>query len=200
VAKKAPDPIAPLRKRLAAIDKLLAKYPDPWAPGSPWASTGTTMSAIRAALAVHPPRTLPKPGFLARADEFLRAMLIANRMDDTDYPLAEIGRRASAKFAVESIRIGHVRTERGLADLETDLLTEWWERTGPVVQRFWREVRRAGLRYRPRDLLAEIHERGRIRTREQYEFAIDTIGTLTSDAAAELSRLIGAYEARASRR
>ena len=67
---------------------------------------------------------------------------------------------------------------RGLAELETVLLTEWWEGTGPIVKRFWREIRRARLRYQPRDILAEIGRQGRIRTREQYDFAVDMIGEL----------------------
>ena len=88
---------------------------------------------------------------------------------------------------------------RGLAELETVLLTEWWEGTGPIVKRFWREIRRARLRYQPRDILAEIGRQGRIRTREQYDFAVDMIGELESDAAAKLSRMIGIYERGASR-
>lgn len=88
---------------------------------------------------------------------------------------------------------------RGLAELETVLLTEWWEGTGPIVKRFWREIRRARLRYQPRDILAEIGRQGRIRTREQYDFAVDMIGELESDAAAKLSRMIGTYERGASR-
>jgi adenosylmethionine-8-amino-7-oxononanoate aminotransferase len=51
-----------------------------------------------------------------------------------------------------------------------------------------REIRRAGLRYQPRDTLAEIRGQGRIRTREQYDFAVDMIGELEPNAASEVSR------------
>jgi len=195
------DRIAPLRERLAAIDRLLAKYPDPWAQGSPWEFSTSTMNEIRAALAARPPRGQPTLEFIARADEFLQTIAIADRVRDRGEELSlRVGWLSNARFAVESIRIGHVRTLRGLADLETVLLTEWWEGTGPIVKRFWREIRRAGLRYQPRDMLAEIRGQGRIRTREQYDFAVDMIGELEPNAASEVSRMIGAYERRASRR
>jgi hypothetical protein len=203
VAAKAPpvDHIAPLRQRLAALDRLLAKYPDPWSPGSPWEFAATAMDQIRAALAARPPRGQPTTGFIARAHAFLKTIAIAERVCVRGQrPSERGGWLSNAKFAIEAIRIGHVRTLRGLADLETTLLTEWWEGTGPIVKRFWLEVRRARLPYQPRDILAEIRGQGRISTREQYEFAADMMGELEAAAAAELSRMLGAYEMRASRR
>lgn len=199
-AKGTSDKLAPLRGRLAAIERLLAKYPDPWVPGTIWESAATALNAIRAALAARPPRGKPTHEFLARADAFLKTLAIAERVRVRGQrPSERVGWLSNAKFAVESIRIGHCRTLRGLADFETDLLTEWWEGTGPVVNRFWREVRRARLPYRPRDILAEIRGQGRISTREQYDFAIDMISELEQGAAAELSRMISAYERRRSR-
>jgi hypothetical protein len=194
------DSLAPLRRRLAAVDRMLTRYPDPWRAGSPWQFAATAMREIRAALAKRRPRGVPTAEFLTRADAFLQSLLIAERVGYCRQRRADrVGWLSNAKFAVESIRLGHVRTLRGLADLETASLTEWWEGVGAVVDRFWREIRRARLPYERRDIGAEIKDAGRLRTREQYEWAVDMIGELGEREARALSRMIDAYESRAAR-
>ena len=67
---------------------------------------------------------------------------------------------------------------------------------------FWKAVRHAALPYVRRDLLAEIFNRGRIPSREHYEFAVDIIGVaqaeglLHADQVEQLGRWISAYERR----
>jgi len=58
--------------------------------------------------------------------------------------------KTASTFASTSCSIGDLLHVTRLADLETVLLTEWWEGTGPIVKRLWREIRRAGLQYQPR--------------------------------------------------
>ena len=180
---------------------MLARYPDPWR-GSAWwqLAAKSAMREIRAGLVKRRPRGAPTAAFLTRSDAFLQSLLIAERVGYRRESRAErVGWLSNAKFAAESIKIGHVRTVRGLADLETVALTEWWEGTGAIVDRFWREVRRAGLPYERRDIGAEIRDAGRIRTREQYDWAVDMIGVVDEQQARALSRMIGAYESRAAR-
>ncbi len=189
---------ASLARRSAA---LLAALGDPWREDrrfsfytSAFADTSQAHQNKRAA----PP---PAVAFLQRADELLQTIEIAHRLQDPQANAARsLGWRSNAKFAVESLRAGHVRTIRGIADLETVLLTQWHEGAGPLVNAFWREVRAAGLSYVRRDLLAEIFAQKRIRTREQYDFAIDQISEVTPEQAAALSEMIAGYASRATSR
>jgi len=119
------------------------------------------------------------PKFLARADAFLAALEIGLRFQDARARReggSPAPHRAAALFDVESIARGHVRTVGGLKYLEQAFFTEWNEGPPRETNAFWREVAKASLPFVRRDLFAEIFERGRIGSREHYEFAVDVIG------------------------
>ena len=147
--------------------------------------------------------------FVARADAFLHAREIAHAIDAKRWTRGDwddVTSRAAAWQDVESIRRGHVRTASALKYLEQAFFTEWNESHGADVNAFWRAIAKARLPYVRRDLLAEIFERGRIPSREHYEFAIDMLGAegepggITRQQSAALSKMIGAYESRAMSR
>ena len=146
-----------------------------------------------------------KDDFLSRVDAFLAAHEIALSIICKRSPRSDWGNvtsRASWLFNVESIRRGHVRTMSGLSGLETTFFTQWNEGPPAETREFWKAVRHAALPYVRRDLLAEIFNRGRIPSREHYEFAVDTIGVaqdeglLHADQVEQLGRWISAYERR----
>lgn len=151
------------------------------------------------------PSKRPTAEFLARVDAFLAAheialAIVSKRVRHGDWE--NMTHRALWLFDVESIRRGHVRTVAQLKFLEQAFFTEWNEGSPRNTMVFWRKIARAGLPYERRDLLAEILERGRITSREHYEFAVDAIGIAEDErglSAAEvdaLGRMIDAYEAR----
>ena len=90
----------------------------------------------------------------------------------------------------------------GLRDLETAFFTSWNEGPPAETRDFWKAVQHAALPYVRRDLLAEIFNRGRIPSREHYEFAVDIIGgaqnegLLHADQVEQLGRWISAYQRR----
>jgi hypothetical protein len=146
-----------------------------------------------------------KDEFLSRIDAFLAAheialSIVSKRSRRSDW--GNVTSRAAWLFNVESIRRGHVRTMSGLRGLETTFFTQWNEGPPAETGEFWKVVQHAGLPYVRRDLLAEIFNRGRIPSREHYEFAVDTIGVaqdeglLHADQVEQLGRWISAYERR----
>lgn len=102
--------------------------------------------------------------------------------------------RAFWLFNVESIHREHVRTTVGLKSLESAFFTEWNESSGPQTDAFWKLISEEGLRYARRDLMAEITEAGRIKTREHYEFAVDLLSTFSDEQASKLRRMIAEFE------
>jgi hypothetical protein len=146
-----------------------------------------------------------KDEFLSRVDAFLAAheialSIISKRSPRSDW--SNVTSRAAWLFNVESIRRGHVRTMIRLRDLETAFFTQWNEGLPAETREFWKAVEHAALPYVRRDLLAEIINRGRIPSREHYEFAVDIIGgaqdegLLDADQVEQLGRWISAYERR----
>jgi hypothetical protein len=153
----------------------------------------------------HSRRRPLKDEFLSRADAFLAAHeialpIISKRSARGDWE--SVTDRAALLFNVESIRRGHVRTMTGLRYLEAAFFTQWNEGPPAETRGFWRAVQQAALPYARRDLLAEIFSRGRIPSREHYEFAVDVIGgaqdegLLDADQVEQLDRWISAYERR----
>ena len=150
-------------------------------------------------------RRRPNAEFLSCVDAFLAAHEIALAIISKRSPRSDwdnVASRAGMLFNVESIRCGHVRTMRGLRSLEAAFFTEWNE--GPLAETdgFWQAIQQTGLPYIRRDLLAEIFSRGRITSREHYEFAVDVIGIaqdeslLAPDQVEQLGRWISTYEKR----
>ena len=153
----------------------------------------------------HLRRRRPKDEFLSRIDAFLAAHEIALSIISKRSPRSDWGNvtsRAAWLFNVESIRRGHLRTMTGLRHLETAFFTSWNEGPPAETREFWKAIRHAALPYVRRDLLAEIFNRGRIPSREHYEFAVDIIGVaqdeglLHADQVEQLSRWISAYQSR----
>lgn len=188
----------------ARIARLRGALGDPFNEDPRLSSYATALAHADAARK-GPPASPPKPAFIARADAVLAAHEIALAEITSDAASDVWSRltwRAAALFNVESIRRGHVRTVTALKSLETAFFTQWHEGPPTETRGFWRAVARAGLPFVRRDLLAEIFERGRITTREHYEFAVDSLvvaeqaGALDATGVARLARLIGDYEAR----
>jgi hypothetical protein len=147
----------------------------------------------------------PKEDFLARADAFLAAHEIALEVVSGRWARGDwdhVTHRAAALYDVELIRRGHVRSLTGLKDLEAAFFTQWYESPPSETAAFWRAVEAAGLPFARRDLLAEIVAKGRITSRDHYEFATDAVGLAGEDGgpteaqAAQLKAMIGAYERR----
>jgi len=81
-----------------------------------------------------------------------------------------------------------------------DVFSYFNEMSGPDVEYFWNEVEEQQLGYERNDILAKIFERGKIRGRTEYEFAVDVIvvyqqtGKITKEEASKLGAIIGDYE------
>ncbi len=187
------------------ISRLSASLGGPFSTDPRVALYASALEASDATALSRRPERAPKEEFLARADAFLAAHEIALAIISKRYVHGDWGdvtSRASMLFNVESIRRGHVRTTSRLKYLETAFFTEWNEGPLSETKEFWEAVRLAGLPYARRDLLGEIFARGRIASREHYEFAIDVIGIaedeglLSSHQVEQLGRWIGAYEQR----
>jgi len=178
--------------------------------GDPWTGELTSYAAALAmrdeARKTRKARA-PNAAFLARASALLHAeeialSIITGSERRTDWE--KQAHRALSLFAVESIRRGHVRSVAALKDIEVALLTEWHESSGPETAAFWRRVEAAGLPYVKRDILGEILQRGKITSREHYDFVTDSIvileqeGTIDAAQATRLAQMLGAYEKRRS--
>jgi hypothetical protein len=84
-----------------------------------------------------------------------------------------------------------------LAYLEADFFTYWNEAAGKHVEKFWREVGKRGLPFERTDVIGDVLARGRIKTRIEYELAVDALGpALGAAKQRKLSALIGEYELR----
>lgn len=188
-------------KRIASLEAALG---DPWAEDP---NLAYYVSAIRGAEEARAGRkpTRPNAAFLIRAEQFLHASAIALSIIEGDAARSQwdrLAHRASAKFAVESIRLGHVRGIGGLKHLEVALLTDWYESAGHAADAFWRQIGMARIPYVRRNVLDEVFKLGRIRSREQYDFAVDNIvvleqgGAISAAQARDLARMIGEFESR----
>src|SRR5262245_54645892 len=185
------------------ISRLTAALGDPFGEDSRLATYRASLDQADRGLS-HYRRRRPNDQFLSRVDAFLAAHEIALSIISKRLPRSDWGNvtsRASWLFNVESIGRGHVRTMTGLRDLETAFFTSWNEGPPAETREFWKAVKQAALPYVRRDLLAEIFNRGRIPSREHYEFAVDTIGVaqneglLHADQVEQRSRWIPANEA-----
>jgi hypothetical protein len=141
--------------------------------------------------------------FLARADSFLAAIEIAlplqvarekgHHLRQTLNHLVQL---------VEFIGSGMAHTLRELGYLEDSFLTYWNEGPDSETHAFWEQVRVQGLPYQRVGHLGKILARGRIASRTEYEFAVDSVviaeqdGRLTPADATLLAQLIEAYETR----
>lgn len=152
---------------------------------------------------VGPPAPTGSAKFLARVDSFLAAVEIALRQRvarEAGYhlqlTLIGLGRD------VEHIWSGKVHTLAQLRYLEDAFFTYWNEAPHSKTGAFWEQVQAQGLPYQRVDHLAKILARGRIASRTEYDFAVDSVvvaeqdGRLTHADASRLALLIGAYEQR----
>jgi hypothetical protein len=188
----------------ARITRLTAALGDPFGEDPRLAHYTTALEEAERGQQHSRPRR-PKDEFLSRVDAFLAAHEIALSIISERSPRSDWGNvtsRAAWLFNVESIRRGHVRSMTGLRDLETRFFTQWNEGPPADTREFWEAVQHATLPYVRRDLLAEIFNRGRIPSREHYEFAVDMIGIaqdeglLRANQVEQLGRWISAYERR----
>ncbi|MBI4936587.1 MAG: hypothetical protein HY828_22140 [Actinobacteria bacterium] len=141
--------------------------------------------------------------FLARADSFLAAVEVALPLvtaRETGYHLQMTLIHHGGH--VEFIGSGSVHTLAQLRYLEDDFFTYWNEAPDSQTRAFWGQVQAEGLPYQRVDHLRLILTRGRIASRTEYEFAVDSVvvagqdGRLTQADASLLAPLIGAYEQR----
>jgi len=97
---------------------------------------------------------------------------------------------------------------RSLASLKyiiKDTFDFFNESSGLGIEYFWERITQEQLGYERQDILAKIFERGKIRGRTQYEFAVDVIivyeqmGKITADQASKLGAMIGDYENKKSK-
>jgi hypothetical protein len=182
------------------IARLTATLGDPFGEDPRLAHYATALAEADHARS-HSRRRGLKDEFLSRVDAFLAAHEIA-LLIISKRSLRNVTAGAAWLFNVESIRRGHVRTMTGLRDMETAFVTAWNEGPPAETREFWQAVQHAKLPYARRDLLAEIFNRGRIPSREHYEFAVDIIGGaqdegfLNADQVEQLGQWISAYERR----
>lgn len=141
--------------------------------------------------------------FLARADSFLAAVEIAVPLQTAREPAYSVQMILihQGQF-VDFIGSGSVHTLTQLRYLEDDFFTFWNEAPDSQTRAFWEQVEAQGLPYQRVDHLGRILDRGRIASRTDYEFAVDSIvvagqdGRLSEEEASRLAGLIGAYEKR----
>lgn len=94
------------------------------------------------------------------------------------------------------------RKVASLRYLEDAFFTYWNESAGKHIATFWKRIAEAGLPYRPRDIVREVLDRGRIRNRQEYDNVQDWMvvgeqeGRFTAAESETLSRLLGEYEGR----
>jgi hypothetical protein len=95
---------------------------------------------------------------------------------------------------------------RSLAYLEDAFFTYWNEASGPHVELFWQRVEALGLPFQRRDAVREVLRRGSINNAIEHQAITDAlvirqqIGTLSPAEAKRLSKMLGAFEARAAAR
>lgn len=94
---------------------------------------------------------------------------------------------------IQSRRILGVSTS-SLLVFENSLLERWQDSPETEVREFWRRCAEAGLPYVRKNLIDEILSRGSIRSRAEYEAAIDHLEGRTAREQSRLSKLIGVYE------
>ncbi len=93
-----------------------------------------------------------------------------------------------------------------LKHMEREVLGYFNEETGPDVDEFWARVRAAKMPYARRDVLGGVFDRGRIRTREEYDLAVDVLvggeqeGRITATQSDLLKDMIGVYTNRGATR
>ena len=97
------------------------------------------------------------------------------------------------------------RNKRNLQYRQADVLTYFLEATGPTVDYFWQQVQQQGLPYQRVNRLGTILKRNKINSRMEYDLVVDVLvpyqqeGLLTTEEVAELTRMIGEFEARKER-
>lgn len=149
-------------------------------------------------------KNTPKDGpALARRTEQLRKLV--EIIDDTLRGSKELTAKQKkiALAGLDSYRknLQPPNNSRSLDHTESDLLAAWNESSGADAAAFWKRVKQAGLAYKPRDVLREILERGKIRKRVEYDLLADTMeeraqeGSITQDERARLRAMMNQYEA-----
>lgn len=114
--------------------------------------------------------------------------------------------RLQLDFAVDLIAEGRSRSVAPLRSFERDLLIPWnelpWESTKP----FWLAAEREGLPYRRTDRLTKILQRDAIRSRADYDLALDSLplaaqeGRISPSEGERLAELVALYEQKQSLR
>lgn len=151
-------------------------------------------------------RAVPSPTYQARAEALAKAIDLGIAVYTQHPPRAVRGLPfpSAEKFAKESRFLAEdalapepaFANTKSLAYLEDAFFTFWNESHGPHIEAFWQAVAAAKLPFEPRDIIGSILERGSIRTRIEYEHAVDAEPDLPDARRAELARLIGEYEQR----
>lgn len=81
-----------------------------------------------------------------------------------------------------------------------DVFTFFNEASGTAVEYFWKKIEEQQLGYERTEHLAKIFDRGKIKGRTEYEFAVDIIvpyeqeGKISKEQASDLGRMIEEYE------
>ena len=89
---------------------------------------------------------------------------------------------------------------RSLRYTEADVFIYFQEAAGAAVEYFWTQVALAELGYERRDLLRKILDRGKIKGRIEYEYAVDSLvaaqqqGRITPAEFEKLAAMIGQFE------
>jgi len=166
-----------------------------------------SVAAQELSIPVGAPNPRGSAKFLARANDLLAAIEIALPLRlarETGWNLQSSLMGLARE--VEFIGSGQVHTLAQLRYVEEDFFTYWNEAPDSETRPFWQQVHAAGLPYQRVDHLGKIFTRGRIASRTEYEFAVDSVvvavqdGRLTQADASRLAQLIGAYEGRGRQR
>jgi hypothetical protein len=132
-------------------------------------------------IAINAVKTHPPKGFgQTNIDQVLSSYEHFRQM--TLNPQPQFRKIASLKYLVEEV------------------FTYFQESTGDAVEYFWTEIDKEKLGYIREDKLRKILDRGKIRGRIEFDYAIDILlvakqtGRITFDEAGKLSDYIGDYE------
>jgi hypothetical protein len=80
--------------------------------------------------------------------------------------------------------------------LEEEVLSGWYNATGPDADSIWSQIREQGLPYQRKDILATVLKRRRIKDQHEFDYITDSIvlaqqdGRITKEQALELDSLL----------
>lgn len=139
-----------------------------------------------------------------RAEQFAKVCDIAIQMlSDANIPLEEKTRMIRTSMSDKELALHPEPMYKRIGSLkciEAEHFWYWNEHQGVHIDKFWQEVKAAGLGYHRKDIFVKILMRGRIGNRIEYDYVIDEIlvaeqtERITKEEVARLNNYLLNYE------